>query len=70
VSANFLNWVSESYDKHLVEKLNAALRDGLYKEEMWKDLTGKTLQELGDAWKENLAKKAEVADHPPGEVHS
>jgi hypothetical protein len=32
--------------------LNAAARQGKYSEKLWKEYTGKTLQELGDAWRE------------------
>ena len=51
VTGNFLNWLTETYDKDLVQKLNAAAREGRYAESVWKDLTGKTMQELGDQWK-------------------
>jgi hypothetical protein len=61
ISGNFLNWVTEKYDKEIVRKLNAALRDGTYSEEVWKQLTGKPLPELGDEWKktheERIAKQ-------------
>jgi len=36
--------------------LNAALREGRYREDLWKEYTGRTLEELGAAWKESLAK--------------
>ncbi len=55
-SAHFLNWAAEKYDKDLVAKINAACRKGQYSEELWKTLTGKTLEELGDAWKASLRK--------------
>jgi hypothetical protein len=34
--------------------LNAASREGGYEESLWKTLTGKTLEELGAAWKTHL----------------
>jgi hypothetical protein len=49
VTAAFLAWGEKKYDKDLVSKLNVALREKKYKEEMWKESTGKTLDEL---WKE------------------
>jgi hypothetical protein len=52
VTGNFLNWAVEKYDKELVVKLNAAARQGLYREDLWKDYTGKTVEELGDEWRE------------------
>jgi hypothetical protein len=51
ISANFLNWVTDKYDKEIVRKLNAALREGTYVEDIWKQATGRTLAELGDEWK-------------------
>jgi hypothetical protein len=52
VTANFLSWASATYDKELVKKLNAAARDGRYNDALWKDLTGKTVDELGAEWKQ------------------
>ncbi len=51
VTANFLNWVTQNCDKEFVRKLNAAAREGRYDESLWKDWTGKTVQELGGEWK-------------------
>ncbi len=53
VTGNFLNWATEKYDRELVVKLNAAARQGRYREDMWKSCTGKTLAELGDEWRES-----------------
>lgn len=50
VTANFLNWVSVNYDRQLARKLNAAARNGQYSPQLWKDLTGKTVEELGEEW--------------------
>lgn len=50
----FLDWALRTYDKDLVKKLNKTLRESQYKEEIWKTLTGKTLDELNDAWKASL----------------
>ncbi|MHC4087729.1 MAG: basic secretory protein-like protein [Planctomycetota bacterium] len=57
ISGNFLNWVTQTYDKNIVRKLNAAARQGKYNEELWKEATGRTVQELGDEWKKSLEKK-------------
>jgi len=54
ISANFLNWVTEAYDKNTVRTFNAAAREGRYDEAIWTELTGHTVQELGDAWKASL----------------
>jgi Peptidase of plants and bacteria/F5/8 type C domain len=56
VTAAFLNYVTEKYDKDLVKKLNKAMRDGEYKEELWKDFTKKTVQELDEEWRASLKK--------------
>ena len=53
VTGNFLNWATEKYDRELVVKLNAAARQGRYREDIWKSCTGKTLAELGDEWRES-----------------
>jgi hypothetical protein len=51
ITANFLNWVVEKYDKQLIHKLNAAARAAKYSEDLWKEYTSKTVQELGDEWR-------------------
>ena len=66
VTGNFLNYVSTKYDTNLVVKLNAAGRQGKYSEELWKTLTGKTVQDLDKEWKEALKEKI-VAAEPPKE---
>ena len=53
-TAHFLNYVSEKYDKDLVRKLNAAMREGDYKPELWELYTKKPLKELGAEWKATL----------------
>jgi len=62
VTGNFLNWVTNTYDKEIITKLNAAAREGKYSEDLWKTATGKTVQELGAEWKAAMEKKiAEAA---------
>jgi hypothetical protein len=51
-AACFLAWLEKSHDKHIVRKLNQSLRRSEYKETLFKDYTGKTLDEL---WREFLA---------------
>lgn len=60
VTGNFLNWVTQTYDKELVRKLNAEARKGEYTEQFWKDLTGKTVQELGEEWKKANTSRIEA----------
>ena len=65
ISANFLNWVTEHYDKNIVKKLNAAMREGKYSEGIWEEACGgKTVQELGAEWKESVEKELRVATQP------
>lgn len=70
ITGNFLNWVTQNHDKELVRKLNAAAREGKYSEQLWKDWTGKTVQELGEDWKKanearlNAAKQKASVEKP------
>jgi hypothetical protein len=53
-----------------VQKLNAAGRAGKYREELWKEVTGKSIQELGDEWKrlqEQRLAATEKKDSVPAE---
>jgi hypothetical protein len=56
VTAAFLAYVSEKYDPKLVNKLNAQLRAGKYNPAVWEQLTGKTVEELNQEWRQSLAK--------------
>ena len=58
VTARFLDYVTEKYDKALVLKLNKAMREGAYKEDLFKELTGKTLPELDEEWRASLKASA------------
>ena len=53
ITGNFLNWVTQKYDTNIVQKLNAAGRVGRYSDEIWKQSTGKTEQELGAEWRKS-----------------
>lgn len=55
VSANFIHWVTTNHAKDIVSKLNVAAREGRYSEDIWKEATGQTVQELGEKWKQSLA---------------
>jgi len=56
VTANFLNWVGEKYDKEIVPQLNAAMREGNYNTNLWVKGTGKTVEQLNTEWKQELKK--------------
>jgi hypothetical protein len=60
-TANFLNWVSEKYDKKLVPELNAMMRQGNYQDSFWTDHTGKSAEDLGEEWKSALQGTAKPA---------
>lgn len=60
-TGHFLDYLMKKYDKEIVKKLNAAMRQGKYSEELWKELTGKTAEELGQEWKQTLGGAAEAA---------
>ncbi len=47
-TARFLAWIEKTHDKAIVAKLNEACRLGKYKPEIFKDATGKTVDELWD----------------------
>lgn len=61
ISGNFLDWVSRHYDQQLVPALNAAARQGKYSEQLWEERTGKTLPELGTAWKQHHTERLNAA---------
>jgi hypothetical protein len=71
VSGNFLNWVTERHDRDIVRKLNAALREGRYRDDIWSDATNLSLDELGDEWKRDLERSlGDVAADRSSDVYS
>jgi len=56
-TAAFLAWVTATYDKDLITKLNAALRQNKYKKELFAEYTGKDLDTLWGGFTESLRKK-------------
>jgi hypothetical protein len=64
VSANFLNWVTEKYDTNIVTEVNAAIRQGEYHKDFWKQRTGKTLPELGAEWKNQIEVQLQATNAP------
>ncbi|AMV26308.1 basic secretory protein [Gemmata sp. SH-PL17] len=55
-SAAFLAFVADKYDSQLVTKLNALMREGKYNVGAWKTLTGKTVEELNQEWRQSLVR--------------
>lgn len=54
VTAAFLAYLTEKYDKQIVRKLNKTMRDGGYKKELFQKWTGKSLEQLGEEWRATL----------------
>lgn len=55
-TAAFLAFVTETYDRQAVPKLNALLRENRYTPEAWRALTGKSVEELNEEWRRSLAR--------------
>jgi hypothetical protein len=62
VTANFLNWVTAKYDPAIVQSLNAALRQGTYREDVWKERTGRALLDLSTEWKRDVEQQLATGD--------
>jgi hypothetical protein len=54
VTAAFLAYLTEEYDRAIVRKLNSLMRAGRYTDEAFHDLTGKSLGQLDDEWRATL----------------
>jgi len=70
ITANFLNWVVEKYDKQIIPKLNAASREGKYSAELWREYTGKTVEDLGQEWRTAHEKRLAALPASTNEVKS
>lgn len=55
ITARFLVWAEKNANKKLVNKLDDAMRNKTYTPELWKQLTGKTLDELWGEYAKNPA---------------
>ena len=55
ITARFLTWLEEKKDEKIVDQLDHAMRNHNYREDIWKEITGKTVDEL---WKEYVANPA------------
>ncbi|QHL89266.1 secretory protein [Nibribacter ruber] len=55
ITARFLLWVEKNFNKKLVDKLDVHMRNQTYTPVLWKALTGKTVDELWEAYKANPA---------------
>ncbi len=61
VSANFLNWLATKHGTEVIAKLNAASRESKVGPDLWKTLTGSSVEELGTAWQLTLDTPAAAA---------
>jgi len=55
ITARFLVWAEKNKDPKLVNKLDAALREGKYTPDMWVQYTGKNVDDLWKEYAENPA---------------
>lgn len=55
-TAAFLAWVVDNKDKEIIQKLNAALRQGTYKDELFEEYTGKKVDDLFQEFLDTLKK--------------
>ncbi len=56
-SAAFLKWLENTKDNEIVRKLSIASRENKYRDELFKDFTGKTLDEIWREFTDSLRKK-------------
>ena len=52
ITGNFLNWVVQKHGQEIIRKLNAAAREGRYEQDLWVEYTGKSIDQLGEQWRE------------------
>ena len=57
VSAAFLAYLTDKYDKQIVVKLNRLMRAGKYEAKAFQEWTGKSLPELDNEWRATLEQK-------------
>jgi hypothetical protein len=62
MSANFLNWVAQNYDKDIVVQMDAIMRQDKYRDSLWKQYTGKTVHELGAEWRKYTLDQLAASD--------
>jgi len=60
-TAAFLAYLAMEYDRGIVRKINHIMRQGVYSEEIFQALTGKTVRQLDDEWRDWL--RSDLALH-------
>ncbi len=53
ITARFFVWIENTHDKNLVQQMDAALRAHTYNASLWKEYTGKTVDELWSEYAKN-----------------
>jgi hypothetical protein len=61
-TAAFLFWAATKYDAYLVPKLNLALQNRTYTEDLFGQITGRSLNELNTEWQTTLSAPPPKAD--------
>jgi len=56
VTGAFLDYVASTSDHEIAVRMNEAMREGRYSPELWKEYTGKTIDELWADYIETLKK--------------
>lgn len=64
VTASFLKYLVDRYDRDAVRKLNRAAREGMYRESLFEEITGKGARVLSEEWRSELPRIP--ADFDPG----
>jgi hypothetical protein len=70
VSAAFLAYLVEKYDPLIVLKLNQRMREGTYKPQLFQELTGKHIDDLGKEWRTKLQAEAKAQADRDRELRS
>tara|TARA_R110000868_G_scaffold98706_6_gene271841 strand:- start:4800 stop:5516 length:717 start_codon:yes stop_codon:yes gene_type:complete len=53
ITARFLVWISQNYDKKIVNKMDSKLRSNTYAPELWNLYTGLSVDQLWDEYSQN-----------------
>jgi hypothetical protein len=64
-TAAFLEYVAKNHDHEFVVKMNAAMRQGRYSPDLWREFTGMTVQDLWSEYIKSLPKSARPASASP-----
>lgn len=50
-TAYFLDWIEERYGTGTIRELNASMKDTIYREAVFKDLTGRSIRKLWNIYR-------------------